>query len=309
MASTIPSSDLGSFHAHLKTSTRVLALLGAGLSASSGLPTFRGADGLWRTHSATSLATPQAFLVNPSLVWQFYSHRRHMALNASPNPAHDALAALARALPGFQCLSQNVDGLSRRAGHPPDQLQLLHGTLFSVKCSNETECGHQEPNFTDPIVPALAIPTSGADPTSNTARHHNNGEQDISNISVPLAEIPLHALPICPKCTSHLLRPGVVWFGEPLPPSVLKTVDRYIDAGPIDLILVIGTSAKVWPAAGYIDEAREQGARVCVVNLDESDSPPAGWTEGDWFFRGDAAVVVPQLLGPVIGDGDVLVSR
>ena len=143
----INAADLASFHEHLKKSTRVLALLGAGLSASSGLPTFRGAGGLWRTHDATSLATPEAFNADPSLVWQFYSYRRHAALQAQPNPAHYALAKLARKMPGFQALSQNVDGLSQRVDHPPEQLQLLHGTLFEVRCTDRRGCGYSETNF------------------------------------------------------------------------------------------------------------------------------------------------------------------
>ena len=107
----IPPADLESFSSHLRSSTRILALLGAGLSAASGLPTFRGADGLWRTHDAISLATPEAFEKNPGLVWQFYSYRRHMAFEASPNPAHYALAELARRNESFITLTQNVDGI------------------------------------------------------------------------------------------------------------------------------------------------------------------------------------------------------
>jgi NAD+-dependent protein deacetylase sirtuin 5 len=113
MASKLPNvreADIQDFHHHLNSSKRILALLGAGLSASSGLPTFRGAGGLWRTHDATELATPEAFDADPGLVWQFYSYRRHMALKAKPNPAHYALAELAKKLPGFRTISQNVDG-------------------------------------------------------------------------------------------------------------------------------------------------------------------------------------------------------
>jgi NAD-dependent deacetylase sirtuin 5 len=108
--SVVPQKELESFQEHLDKSTRILALLGAGLSASSGLPTFRGAGGMWRTHDATSLATPEAFERDPGLVWQFYSYRRHMALKAKPNPAHYALAELARKREQFITLSQNVDG-------------------------------------------------------------------------------------------------------------------------------------------------------------------------------------------------------
>jgi hypothetical protein len=108
----VPQKDLESFQAHLNKSKRILALLGAGLSASSGLPTFRGAGGIWRTHDATALATPEAFAANPGLVWQFYSYRRHMALQAKPNPAHYALAELAKKKgDDFVTLSQNVDGM------------------------------------------------------------------------------------------------------------------------------------------------------------------------------------------------------
>lgn len=109
-SSSINPVDLESFQIYLRNSDRVLALCGAGLSAASGLPTFRGAGGLWRRYDAVSLATPQAFGENPGLVWQFYSYRRHMALQAKPNPAHYALAELARRKEGFLTLSQNVDG-------------------------------------------------------------------------------------------------------------------------------------------------------------------------------------------------------
>lgn len=104
-----PSTDVDAFHDVLRSSKRILALCGAGLSASSGLPTFRGAGGLWRNYDATTLATPTAFGQDPGLVWMFYGYRRHMALNVKPNPAHYALAALAEKNKDFLCLTQNVD--------------------------------------------------------------------------------------------------------------------------------------------------------------------------------------------------------
>ena len=106
----MPNLDLQSFTTHLKNSKRILALLGAGLSASSGLATFRGPGGLWRNLEAIDLATPEAFEASPDLVWQFYSYRRHMALKAKPNKGHYALAELARRNKDFVTLSQNVDG-------------------------------------------------------------------------------------------------------------------------------------------------------------------------------------------------------
>ncbi|KAF2726149.1 DHS-like NAD/FAD-binding domain-containing protein [Polychaeton citri CBS 116435] len=295
-----PSDDIASFHEHLQGSKRILALLGAGISAASGLPTFRGQGGLWRTHPGPSLANEEAFARDPSLVWQFYNYRRHMALQVSPNAAHYALAALARKNPNFQTLSQNVDGLSQRAQHPPSQLQLLHGTLFEISCFRNS-CSYRRVDFVDPVVPALKIPEGGRDPTTNEAI-----EADISDAGVPIPKIPTSELPQCPECAEKrrpsLLRPGVVWFGEALPHDVLDKVDSFInEPEDVDLIIVIGTSAQVFPAAGYIQEAREKGARVAVVNID-NDAPPGGWQKGDWFFKGDASEIVPKLLEPVIGD-------
>ncbi|KAK3210247.1 hypothetical protein GRF29_44g2106332 [Pseudopithomyces chartarum] len=300
-STVVPQADLDSFQQHLSKSTRILALLGAGLSASSGLPTFRGAGGLWRTHDATDLATPEAFSADPGLVWQFYSYRRHMALKAKPNPAHYALAELARKKEGFLTLSQNVDGLSPRANHPEDSLKLLHGSLFDVKCS-DFFCNHLEKNnYTDPIVPALALPTSEEDPTTTAALAAR--ELDISDVSVPIPELSYKHLPQCPKCKRGLLRPGVVWFGEQLPSKVLQDIDDWmLEKKEIDLIMVVGTSAKVYPAAGYVDLARARGARVAIINMDPNDVTAGGLRKGDWFFQGDAAQILPEILKNVIGE-------
>ena len=106
----IPLDRYASFVEHLKSSNRILALFGAGLSAASGVPTFRGAGGFWREHDATELATPKAFFKDPSFCWQFYSYRRHQALKAKPNRAHVALAKLGEHKPAFLAISQNIDG-------------------------------------------------------------------------------------------------------------------------------------------------------------------------------------------------------
>ncbi|ETS81133.1 hypothetical protein PFICI_06135 [Pestalotiopsis fici W106-1] len=150
--------QLAEFHSALCKSRRIIAVLGAGLSVASGLPTYRGAGstGLWRNHDATQIATPAAFRHDPGLVWQYTSHMRRLALAAAPNDAHYALAELARRVPSFVTLSQNIDNLSPRAGHPADQLKLLHGNLFNLRCADE-KCGYVERgNFQDPITPALA---------------------------------------------------------------------------------------------------------------------------------------------------------
>lgn len=245
---------------------------------------------------------------NAISVTRFYNYRRHMALSVQPNAAHYALAEFARKMPGFQCLSQNVDGLSPRANHPPEQLQLLHGNLFRLRCQSRV-CGFSEDNYTDPVVPALAIPTDGSDPTTTDSQAQKAKDLDISDPNVPIPSLKVKDLPQCPQCKERMLRPGVVWFGENLPKTVLNNVENFLEArtdkgqpAKIDMIIVIGTSAKVFPAAGYIDEARDKGARVCVVNMDPNDAPPSGWRDGDWFFQGDAATIIPQLLKPVIGE-------
>ena len=360
MATIVPEADLRSFAEHLRKSKRIIALLGAGLSAASGLPTFRGAGGLWRRHGAIDLASEEAFIEHPDLVWQFYSYRRHMALLAKPNRAHYALAELAKKCPQFITLTQNVDGtclnkwassketselywfmsmtdehfpgLSQRAGHPQPQLHELHGSLFTVQCTG-LFCNYVESNnnYTDPICPALALPRAGPqlepatdDKTGETAaetltealkpltstpdpgRSHgllNPGELDISDPSVPLARVPPEELPECPECNIGLLRPGVVWFGEPLPEETIHAVDSWVNQpDKIDLILVVGTSAAVYPAAMYVDVARDKGAKVAVVNMDKSHMPRSGLTEGDWFFEGDASAILPEILKEVVGD-------
>ena len=160
--------------------------------------------------------------------------------------------------------------------------------------------------------PSLAIPTSGLDPTSDEARKEVSDQMrakqkgqdlDISDAKVELPSLTTSELPQCPKCKRALLRPGVVWFGEALPFDVLENVDSFIHQNAkIDVIMVIGTSSKVYPAAGCVDSARSKGARVAVINMDENDRPSGGWREGDWFFKGDASMIVPELLKPLIGE-------
>jgi len=197
-------------------------------------------------------------------------------------------------------------GLSPRANHPESSLKLLHGSLFDVKCSDFFCKYFERNNYTDPIVPALAIPTSTdtqeeQDPTTTQALASR--ELDISDENVPIPDLSFKHLPQCPQCKRGLLRPGVVWFNEMLPEKVLGDIEDWLlKEAHIDLIMVIGTSAKVYPAAGYVDQARYKGAKVAVVNMDKNDMPARGLREGDWFFQGDAAVIVPEILKSVIGE-------
>ncbi|KAI1827452.1 DHS-like NAD/FAD-binding domain-containing protein [Xylaria intraflava] len=287
-----PQTSIAEFRAIVKASNRILGLCGAGLSAASGLPTFRGAGGLWRNHESASLATPEAFQHDPALVWLFYAWRKHMALKAAPNAAHFALTELTKKNENFLCLTQNVDGLSQRAGHPESKLLALHGSIFDVKCFNE--CGYVEyQNLDDPICPALA-PASENYPPDQT--------MPLLDPNIPMPKIDVKDLPHCPNCKTGLLRPGVVWFGEGLDEGMLKEVDDWIARDKIDLMLVVGTSAVVYPAAGYVDEVWKRGAIIAVVNPDPDAS--AGLTPDDFFFQGDAAEILPLLFEDVIGKMD-----
>lgn len=215
-------------------------------------------------------------------------------------------------------------GLSQRAGHTSSRLHLLHGSLFDIRCTGLYCNYYEQNNFIDPIVPALAIPKGmpAAAPLGATSAKAENGsssddtarpafpvpeskELDISDYRVELPDLEMPDLPQCPQCQQAILRPGVVWFGEVLPKKTLEEVDNFInESQKIDLILVIGTSAQVYPAAGYVATARAKGAKVAVINMDKADIPGGqyGLDEGEWFFQGDAAVILPEILKDEIGD-------
>ena len=167
----LDTAALADFHVALKKARRIVAVLGAGLSASSGIPTFRGRGGLWCNHDITLIASPAAFRRDPGLCWQFYASRRRAMARAEPNAAHFALVELARrhqlgpgSEPGFVALTQNIDGLSARAGHPPECIKLLHGGLFDLRCCDELGCGYKEKDrFAEPLAPVLAEPEGGDD--------------------------------------------------------------------------------------------------------------------------------------------------
>ncbi|KAI0436365.1 DHS-like NAD/FAD-binding domain-containing protein [Xylaria telfairii] len=287
-----PRTSIAEFRELVNRGDRILALLGAGLSAASGLPTFRGAGGLWRNHESTALATPEAFAADPALVWLFYAWRKHMAMKANPNPGHYALVELAKKKRNFMCLSQNVDGLSPRAGHPASKLRLLHGSILDMKCFNE--CGYVDvQNLADPPFPALA-PACEDYPADQT--------MPLLDPNVPTPNIALDEIPRCPKCKTGLLRPGVVWFGEQLDTDMLDEIDRWIARDRIDVMLVVGTSSAIFPAAGYASEAREMGAIVAVVNPDPESAEDL--EDHDFFFQGSAAEILPQLFEGVIGKMD-----
>jgi NAD-dependent deacetylase len=184
---------------HERKPRTIVVFTGAGVSADSGIPTFRGAGGLWRDFRAEDLATPEAFRRDPLLVWEWYEWRRGLIRDAKPNAAHEAIARL----PDAVVVTQNVDGLHARGG--AKDVVELHGNIFRVLCLRE----------------------------GNPRMHEE-----------PFASLP-------PRCEcGALLRPGVVWFGEALPQdAVARAVGAIHNA---DLMLVIGTSGVVYPAAGFV---------------------------------------------------------
>jgi len=246
----------------LAEARRVLVLTGAGISAESGVPTFRGEGGLWRNHRPEQLATPEAFARDPVLVWGWYGWRRRLVAGCAPNPGHEALARLA--LSGRATIvTQNVDGLHERAAataaqtlggvDPAPALPLtVHGTLFGDRC---TRCGRR----TDASGAAV-------DATSP------------------------ETLPRCPPPCGGLLRPDVVWFGEGLDRDVL---DRAFSlAAEADLCLVVGTSAVVQPAASIpLATLRGGGA---LVEVNPEPTPLSTWATVS--VHGPAGVLLPRLL-------------
>ncbi|MCX7999371.1 MAG: NAD-dependent protein deacylase, partial [Leptospiraceae bacterium] len=130
----------------IRNSNKVAVITGAGVSAESGIPTFRGAGGYWRNYKAEELATPEAFAKNPKLVWEWYDMRRKVCLNAQPNPAHNVIAEMESFYPEFYLITQNVDGLHRRAGSK--KLVQIHGDIFTVRC---TSCTYIGENYEVPL--------------------------------------------------------------------------------------------------------------------------------------------------------------
>jgi NAD-dependent deacetylase len=223
---------------------RVVALTGAGISAESGVPTFRGEAGLWRQYRPEELATPQAFARDPQLVWEWYDWRRGLIAECQPNPAHHTLADMESKLPDFTLITQNVDGLHRLAGN--QHVLELHGDIWRLRCTRQG--------------------TTRVDRTT------------------PLPEIPPH----CAECGA-LLRPDVVWYGEALPEDVLE--DAFAASAACDVVLVIGTSAVVQPAATLPLIAIENGA--ALVEINPQPTPLSDYA--DLTLRQPAAQALPEL--------------
>jgi len=224
-------------------------LTGAGMSAESGIPTFRDAlTGLWSRFDPAQLASEDGFRADPAQVWRWYAERREGVRSAQPNAGHRALGDFARRHPGvLTVITQNVDDLHQRAGNA-DAIRL-HGDILAdrwlQRCPQRRDCAPSQAEHGEP--------------------------------------------PRCGDC-GNLVRPGVVWFGEMLPAAAIDAAERAVQA--CRLLLVVGTSGAVWPAAGLAGLARRAGAEVVIVNPHPSEIDD----EAHQVLRGTAATVLPALL-------------
>ena len=231
--------------AALRDARHVMVLTGAGISAESGIPTFRDAlSGLWANFKAEDLATPEAFARQPGVVWDWYESRREAIRTAPPNAGHRALVELARRVPRFTLVTQNVDGLHQRAGSAG--VIELHGNILRSRCSREG------------VI--VEPPVTGQSP------------------------------PPCPRCGAPL-RPDVVWYGEILPLEALAAAEEA--AATCDVLLSVGTSNLVVPAASLPWMAARQGATVVVVNTTDEGQHRG---PGIHFALGPAGTVLPALV-------------
>lgn len=238
----------------LHPSSFLLVLTGAGISAESGVPTFRDANGLWEGNAIAEVASPTGFARDPLKVWRFYSERRAKMTGIEPNAGHRALVEIERALGDrFLLMTQNIDGLHVAAGS--ERVVEMHGNLMTSRC---TKCDRE------PFEDRTAYEAGVA--------------------------------PMCGRCAKRgidaLLRPHIVWFGEPLPPSAMARLEAFVDRAGADLrFLAVGTSGLVYPAAGIVDVVRTRGGRSWLVNAER----PANVSSFDEVLIGAAGSILPSL--------------
>jgi NAD-dependent deacetylase len=208
----------------LRRAKNVLVLTGAGVSAESNIPTFRGEGGWWRSQNPEQLATFAAFRKNPGFVWEWYEYRRGLVAAASPNAAHRAIAGLECPTRSVFIITQNVDDLHEKAGS--HRIVHIHGSIWKVICLNDNKV------FEDPRVPLPQLP------------------------------------PIC-EC-GGILRPGVVWFDEDLPPDACAEIEDYFRHTKVEVVLVVGTEATFDYIREWALRAKRSGALVVEINPGET---------------------------------------
>ncbi|XP_024082007.1 NAD-dependent protein deacylase-like isoform X2 [Cimex lectularius] len=266
----------------LAQARNIIVLTGAGTSAESGIPTFRGAGGFWRTYQSQDLATYNAFKRSPSLVWEFYHYRRELVLTKKPNKAHYAIAEAESLLKNvgrkMTVITQNIDGLHQRAGSQ-DVIEL-HGSLFKTRC---IKCENVTSNFDSPICAAL----------------EGLGAPDPNVKSSP---IPEEQLPRCKiETCKGLLRPHIVWFGENLEEKVIDATENALKE--CDACLIIGSSSVVYPAAMYAPALAARNIPVAEFNI---ESTPVT-SNFQFHFKGPCTETVPEALKYIVNSCTPLV--
>ena len=247
----------------LASKQRICILTGAGISAESGIPTFRDKQtGLWENYGVEDLATPEAFARNPKLVWSWYQWRRQMVADKAPNPAHHALAEwqyhAQSSNQQVTLITQNVDDLHEQAG---STVTHLHGHLWRNRCG---QC--ETPYPEQPKSTYISTDT----------------------ISVPDAMSADDELITCPQCNGYI-RPDIVWFGEALPVQAWETAEKA--AADCDVFISIGTSSLVYPAAGLSQLAKQNGAQIIEIN-----PGPTPNTIVDIILAEKAGIILPLLI-------------
>ena len=256
---------------------RILVITGAGVSAESGIPTFRGKDGYWRNLDPKKLATPEAFARDPQLVWEWYRERRERIRNAQPNAAHEAIARLAHHTEEFLLVTQNVDDIHKRGGLPPEKTVQIHGDIFTTWCSR---CNVRS---TDRNIRS----------TSPTGATHTqlDGLKPSNFPSVSDEE----RSPRCRGCGAFM-RPGVVWFGESLPWEQVQRVQNFLDRGACDVVIVAGTTATFGYIVDWALQARALHGELIEVNPEET--PISQFATR--LVREPAAIALPRIVNAIV---------
>jgi NAD-dependent deacetylase len=255
---------------------RVLVITGAGVSAESGIPTFRGKDGYWRNLDPAKLATPEAFERDPNLVWDWYCQRRQRIRKAQPNAAHAAIAKLAHLADEFLLVTQNVDDLHARAGLTSETMVQIHGDIFVTKCSR---CDFEDAGRGG--SPREIRGSGGSPEPPGLGRLRSIASTSENHLDVPR----------CPKCDA-LMRPGVVLFGEQLPWNEVERVENYLDRGPCDVVIVAGTTATFGYIVDWALRARRDGGELIEVNPEET--PLSQFATQ--LVREPAAIALPKIV-------------
>jgi NAD-dependent protein deacetylase/lipoamidase len=253
---------------------RVLVITGAGVSAESGIPTFRGKDGYWRNLDPAKLATPEAFARDPKLVWDWYRERRQRIRNAQPNAAHRAIAKLAEHADEFLLVTQNVDDLHARADLPKERMVQIHGDIFVTRCSR---C-----HFSDQGM--------GGSPEPLIHQSQSGRLRSIASTSARSEEIPR-----CPECEG-LMRPGVVWFGEQLESEKIDVIEGFLACGRCDYVIVVGTTATF----GYVIDwaLRASAGDGQLIEVNPQRTPLSEFATQ--LIREPAAIALPPLVDQII---------